>query len=229
MALGFPGLAEITRRTVRAPINPLDRSTIVSIFPKKIDEVKPTIQPYRYTINPGTYDKPSLLVVQPASWWRELEPEQPLLEIPVSSVQLADSIVKDWASGLLGCNMNDAMPGVFYIPGEVGIDRLKKEYKNLLDDASTKQKNWYLALVKMGDMLWARTNGNPLTISDDMKLAAQELQLKEKPWIKDFSTMELTNCPACGALRNPLFPVCGNCKTVIDKDKFKTLGLSVQG
>ena len=41
----FPGLAQSNRRTIRAPVNPMDKSTVVSILPKHISERKATIQP----------------------------------------------------------------------------------------------------------------------------------------------------------------------------------------
>src|SRR5690606_5117854 len=114
----FPGLEAFRRRTIRGPVNPMDKSTIVSIYPKEIDETKCTITPGRFIIPPGSYVRPSTLVVGPSSWWREIDEEQPLLEIPVSSIQLADSVLKDYCNGILGCNMADAMPGLFYVPGE---------------------------------------------------------------------------------------------------------------
>lgn len=227
MALGFPGMADVNRRTVRAPINPMDKSTVVSIYPKKIIEEKPTIQPGRFAIAAGSYENPSILVIGSSSWWREIDEQQPLLEIPVSSVQVAQSIVVDYCNGLLACNMSDKMPGLFVVPGEQTVDKIKKDFKALLDKANENQIRWYKELVMIADTLWSRTNGNPLAISDDMRLAAQELKIQDKPWMQDFSTVTLTNCPACGQLRNNTFPVCANCKTILDKDKFDKLGLKM--
>lgn len=219
------GIMTLSRRqTIRATPNPLDKSTVFSVFPREITEVKHTIQPGTFTIPAGSYDNPGRLVVGSSSWWRELDPEQPLLEIPVSSIQVADSIVRDFSNGILGCNMSDAMPGIFYIPGEITVEKLKAEYKNVLDSAIEKQKNWYNALVKMGDSLWARTNGNPLAIADDMRMAARELGF-DKEWIKDFHMQQLIRCVACGQMRNPAYPVCPHCKAVVDTDKAKALNL----
>jgi len=228
MSIGLPGL-DIHRRTIRGPVNPLDKSTVVSIFPKRIDELKHTLQPGRFIIEPGTYDKPAILTVGPSSWWRELDEQQPLLEIPVSSIQIAESIVVDYCNGLLASNMSDCMPGLFIVPGAVDSDKVKKDYKGLLDKARDNQNRWYRELVKIADNLWSRTNGNPLAIGDDMRLAAQELRIEDKPWMQDFKTMTLVNCPACGQLRNNSFPVCANCKTILDKKRFDELGLKVAG
>src|SRR5687768_15368088 len=97
----FPGIREMRRRTIRAPVNPMDKATIISIYPKPIHEQKWTIEPGVFDIPAGSVESPGLLVVGPSSWWREIDYEQPLLEIPVGSIQIADSIVKDWSNGLI--------------------------------------------------------------------------------------------------------------------------------
>jgi len=222
----FPGFAPANRRTIRAAVNPLDKSTVVSILPKYIHERKITIQPGVFEIPPGSFEKPAILVVGTSSWWREVDENQPLLEIPVSSIQVADSIVKDYCNGLLACNMSDMMPGIFYVPGEVDRERLKKEYMPLLLKAQATQKKWYFELIRVADILWSRTNGNPLSISDDARLACKELNITNKPWLGDIQTMELIRCVACGSLRNPTFPICQTCKAIADPVKAKELGLT---
>ena len=225
MALGIPGL-NLNRQTIRGPVNPLDKTTIVSILPKRIDEEKPTITPSRYVVEPGSPESPSTLIVGPASWWRELDPEQPLLEIPVSSIQVADSVITDYCNGLLGCDMNEVRPGLFIIPGEHKVETILKDYKPLLEKAKVRQTAFFKVLVKLADVLWARTNGNPLAISDDMRLACSLLQIKDKPWLQSFNSVQLVNCPACGHLRNDTFPVCSNCKAVTNKEQFAKLGFA---
>lgn len=221
----FPLMSDIKRRTIRAPVNPLDKSTVVSIFPRHIVERKHTIQPGIFEIKSGSYEKPSILVVGPSSWWKEIDDNQPLLEIAHSSIQVADSIVKDYCNGILACDMSQTMPGLFYIPGEWDVDKLKKEKAKDLEAANVRQRNWFTALVRMADALWSRSNGNPLTISDEMKIAAHELNFINKEWLKDSQTMELERCKACGHLKNPLYPVCSNCKAISDPAKAKELGL----
>lgn len=207
----FPGINDWKRRTIRGPVNPLDKSTIVSIFPKEIDEKKPTISPGRFIIPPGTYEKPSVLVVGPSSWWRDIDEDQPLLEIPVSSIQIADSVVKDYCNGYLACDMDTSMPGLFYVNGELDVAAIRKQYPHEIEKANARQKTWYSVLIKLADSLWARSNGNPLAISDDMRLAAKELNLKTKDWMKDFQMIDMVRCKACGNLKNPQFPVCASC------------------
>jgi hypothetical protein len=228
MAIGSPGIGgAIHKRVIRSTPNPLDKSTVVSIYPKKIDETKPTLQPGRYIVEAGSYEKPAILVIASACWWKELDDEQPALEVTVGSVQVADSFIRDYCNGLLACNMGDKMPGLFFVPGNIPLSEIMTKHRADLDKARTKQRAWFEDLVKLADIMWSRTNGNPLSISDDARLAATELGFKDKPWLKDYNTLQLTNCPACGVLRNNSFPVCQHCHNIIDMDAYKKLGLQV--
>lgn len=229
MALGIEiplsALSNLNRRTIRAEINPMDKSTIVSIYPREIKENnKWTIQPNKFEIPAGTYEKPALLVVGSSSWWRDVDPDQPLLEIPQSSITVADSIVRDYCNGLVGCDMAERMPGLFFIPGEIDLRKLLGEYKPLLDKAKTKQRNWYETLVKIADIYWAQYNGNPISISEDMRIAAKDLGF-DREWVRNVQAIEMIRCVACGNMRNPAYPICMHCRTVVDKSAYDKLGL----
>lgn len=221
----FPGISW-HRRTIKGPSNPLDKATIVSICPKILHDRKVTLTPGEWTVEPGSVENPNILVIGPSSWWRDIDPEQPLLEIPQSAVVIAESIVKDYCNGITGCDMDSSRPGWFYVlgckftpKGEVDIDAtkswIKSDFKTEIEQAAARQKKWYAELVKMGDSLWARSNGNPLALSDDMRLAARELGIAAmKDWMKDFQAVEMIRCKACGSLRNPAYPMCATCRNI---------------
>lgn len=213
------------RRPPKSDTNPYDRATIFSVFPREIiDRTKVTLQPNLFIIPPGKPDLPSRLVVEPAVWWRDIDPEQELLEIPVSAVVLAHSIVTDHNNSIMGANAGDAVPGIFYVPGDIALKELAEKYQTLWDNAILKQRRWYEMLVKLGDALWARTNGNPLAVDDLMRLACIELGLT-RDWATLVQRMAMIPCSACGNLRNPAFPICSHCKNVVDKKKAEELGL----
>lgn len=204
----------LNRRLIRSYKNPMDKCTIVSIFPNPIEEIKHTIEPGKFLIPAGSYDNPSILVVGGSSWWKDIDPDQPMLEIPVSSIQIADSVIKDYCNGMLGCNMGDTMPGLFYVLGVHTVMEIKMKYKSKLNEVKARQDEWYKILVRLADSLWARTSGNPLAIWDVMRLAARELNLNDKPYLKDIQAVELIHCKACGNMRNPLYPICPTCKSI---------------
>ena len=223
---GFPGIQSHLTRTVRAPVNPMDKSTVVSIFPKELNEVKPTISPGKFHVDAGTYEHPSILVVGPSSWWKLIDEEQPILEIPCGSTQIADSIVRDYCNGLVGCNMVNSMPGIFWIAGEFSVEQIKTKHENLMKNAKAKQDRFWLSLIRFADTFWARTNGSPLCISDEMRMAARELGLAEqKDWMRDFSMLEKLNCKACGSPVKPGYPVCANCHAIVDPERAQKMGI----
>ncbi len=226
MSVGIPGVAFLRRRNmVKAPVNPMDVATVFSVLPKDIREVKYTLDPGTFEIPAGKPEAPTRLLIKPSSWWKDVDPDEPLIEIPTSSVVIAKSIVQDYCNGILLCDMGDNMPGLFWIPGDISIADLKTKHAPTLASAIERQNNWFRALIKLGDSLWARTNGNPLAISDDSRLAAKMMQIADRPWLQDFKLENLMSCPACGTLRNSNFPVCNNCKVVVDVKKFAELGL----
>lgn len=217
-------LTGLHRRTIRSEVNPYDKATVFSIYPKSIPVCYVTVQPSDYLIPAGKDNAPGRLVVGPCSWWRDIDPEQPLLEIRVSALQVADSLVRDYCNARWGSNMGDSMPGLFYLPGEKTVEEMKKEAGHLLVTAIQKQRNWYRELVKQADSMWARANGNPLAIDDTARIAAHELGL-ERDWRSNYKATEMVKCVACGQLRDPLFPICSHCHAVIDKKKADELGL----
>lgn len=224
--LGFGAFGGGARRTVqRMPVNPLDKCTIVSVYPKEIIEIKNTVFPGTFVIAAAPEDDISILVVGSSSWYKEMEENQPFLEIPNSSIQMAESIIKDWAIGLPGCNMGDAMPGLFFVPGAFIKEEIKKKFPAEIIAARAKQNGYWKELVKLADVMWARTNGNPLSVSDEARTGATKLGLKDKAWMSDLFSYEKIACKACGQLVNPNFPVCANCKTIINEARAKELGL----
>lgn len=220
----FPGTKR-KRRLLNTVKNPLDKATIVSIYPRAIYETKPTIQPGIFSISPGTFEKPSLLVVGASSWWREMEEGMPMLEIPVSAISVAESVIRDKVNATLGASLRGAMPGLFFIPGEKTIVDILKNYKDLLEIARTKQREWFGTLVNMADALWAASHGSPYSVNDDMRLAASELNFRDKVWLNDYRTVVMVPCKFCGTLKSDLFPICQNCKQVTDPIRAKELGL----
>lgn len=208
----------------RAATNPADKCTIFSIYPKEIDEIKPTITPGRFIVPAGTIENPSRLVVGPSSWWREVDPEQPYLEIPNSSLQVAESVVKDYVNGLDGFSEN-AQPGLFYIPGDITVKQLKNEYTSTLEKAIERQNNYWHAVINNTDIMWVTTGGNPLSVSGDARLACAQLGIENKDWMQNFQNQKNVRCVACGQLRNPDFPICPSCNRVVDKALAAKLGL----
>ena len=228
MAVSIPlsALQPDRRRPEFTEPNPYDKATIFSIYPQEIIEIKRTVHPDRYVIPSGTEKTPSRLVIGSGAWVRDVGIDEPLLEIPISSVVLAQSIVNDYLNSRLASTAGAASPGLFWLPGEISLKELIEKHIKALELAIANQRAWFDLLIKQGDSLWARTNGNPVAIPEDCKIACRELG-RTKDWALDFKRMEMEPCPACGQLRNPLFPICASCKYVADPKKAAEMGLVI--
>lgn len=229
---GFAAFVQPQLQVNRIPKNPLDKCTIVSVYPNEIVETKATIQPSTYRIPAAKVDPGfSLLVVGSASWLKQMDLDQPYQEMYVGAITVAQSLITDYSNSLLGAQVGRG-PGLFYVPGEYDYKTIKgyysvdnvKGFADLLKEAKSMQDRWFKELIRLADSMWARSNGNPLAISEDARMAAAQLGLT-KAWAQDYKSAELTNCKACGYMVNPMYPVCSNCKSVTDPVKAKELGL----
>jgi hypothetical protein len=214
--------------------NPNDKTSIVSIYPNEIIDYKPTAFPNEHRVPAAPVGDIVVAVMESASWFREMPDEQPFLEIPISSHLVAAAVINDYCSGLLGYAANSRMPGLFVIPGAHTKETAKKymdmtsqvTFTEMLTKAQKMQRDWYAELVKLADIDWSRTSGNPLSISNLARQAAEMLGLaNDKNWMADISTMQKINCKACGTLVLPNFPVCPNCKAIVDEEKAKVLNI----
>jgi len=215
------------------PKNPRDKATIVSIYPREIVDFKPTLFPGRFIISAAEIGDFSLLVVEGSSYYIASRNErQPPNEIQVSSVVLAESIIKDSVPSMNLVSAN-RRPGVFWIPGDYDRNNIHKyvhddgrSFSDLLNTAKVQQMEYFTEVINEADYFWAASNGSPKSIPQDAKLAAKIMGLeKNKPWMANQIASELSPCPACGEMINKVYPVCKFCHNVIDKDKAKELNL----
>jgi len=223
MAAGM-AIAPTNKRTIRQQTNPLDKATIVSICPLRIADHKHTTQPSYYVLEPGSEENPSILVVGPSSWWREIDEHMPLIELTSGAMVVADAVIKDYCNGMLEIT-EDAYPGFFFVPGAFDIEYIKKNYSTAFTEVARKQKNWFRNLVDLGDKGWANTNGNPRAINGLMRMAAEALGMQDRDWMKTTLDIKKIPCVACGNLRNPAYPICGACNRVVDLKLAQKLGI----
>lgn len=211
----------------RRPKNPLDKCTIVSVYPREIIDYKPTAFPQTHRIEGAADNDFSILVVEQASWYKEMEENQPFLEIPIPSTEVARAFIEDYVNALPEYVPGVAAPGIFFVLGAYDKISIKKteDFDKKLAAARARQNDWFMRIVQMSDKDWARTNGNPRSISDISRMAAEKLGLKDKAWMQDFAMAALTNCPACGFRVNPAFPVCSNCRAIVNPEKAKELNI----
>lgn len=215
------------------PKNPMDKTTIVSIYPKEIVDVKPTLFPGRYIIPAALDNDFSLLIIEGASYFLpSMVGNQAPNEVQVNSMMLAESILHDTIP-CMNLVTSNVRPGVFSVPGEYNrisilnyVHADGRKFSELLKLAHEWQHNYWTAVIDEADYYWSKSNGNPKTIPDDAKLAARILGVeKVKPWMSNVVASELVNCKACGEMINPSFPVCKFCHSVVNPDLAKKLNI----
>lgn len=221
-------------KTVLIPLpkNPMDKSTIVSIYPKEIVDIKPTLFPGRFVVPAADDNDFSLLVVSGSSYYLPSPIEnQPPTEVQVNSWSLAQSILNDSIPSVNLATSN-ARPGVFAIPGEFNkitilhyVHSDGRKFSELLEVARAWQRNYWTALIDEADYYWSK-GANPKNIPDDAKMAAHIMGLeKVKPWMSNLVASSLINCMACGEMINPAFPVCKHCHAIVNVDLAKKLDI----
>ena len=233
-----PQIGSLGKRTINLlPKNPMDKTTIVSVYPREIIDTKPTLFPSRFIIPPAPQDSFSLLVISGASYFIPSPiDKQPPTEVQVNSMMLAESILHD---SIPSMNLVSAThrPGVFAIPGEFNKTTILKyvhadgrSFQQLINEAKEWQQSYWTDIMNEADYFWSSSNGNPKAIPEDAKLAAKILGIeKTKPWMSNVVASELINCRFCGEMINPNFPICKHCHHVVDEKKYKTLNPIVEG
>ena len=217
------------------PKNPMDKCTIVSIYPRDLEATFSTVFPGRYVIPKGSPDNPSFLVIESGSTFLASTLERmPPTEIQHSSYMLAKSIIDDTIP-TMNLSGSTQGPGVFWVYGEFRSLAELKDYKHrdnglsfaaMLDNAKLRQTKYWTAVIDEADYLWANGQGNPRVIPQDAKMAAEILGMsKTKPWMATSIALDLKPCKACGEMINYIYPVCKFCHAVIDTKKAKDLDI----
>lgn len=212
------------KRVIRTIPNEYDKATIISVYPREIKDKKETIFPGSFEIPAGKPESPSITIVGPSSWFRDMGDEMPAIEIPNNAVQVANSIITDYCASMIESDRN-AGPGLFFIPGPWTLKEIQTKYSEALAGAIKKQDRWFRRLVDVADRGWAETNGSPRSISDLSKMAAELIGAKDKDWMRSTIQAEMIKCIMCGNLRNPGFPICGSCNRIVDVELAKKRGL----
>lgn len=195
-------------------------------MPFPVDEEKPGIYPGRFQIPKSEDGSPQLLVIGNSIHHVQIEGGSGSVTIPTDAITMAKSIVNDYCDGMLGYSEpKKCVPGFFYLEGEVSVKDLESKHATVLNDAKAKQKNWFIALIKLADDEWEKTRQHKF-ISDVQRFAATSLGF-DRPWIvKDEQEVVSKDCIACKSKINPEAIVCPICKTIVDAKKYKELQLA---
>lgn len=203
--------------------NNLDKATIISMFPFAIREVKPSIQPGYYYIPAAEETKFQLLTINPAYEIYRIPATEQILKQEIKATEVARSIVQDFLKNVLASGEN-CYPGLFWARGVFTKEQVQITFKEELKEAYQAQLNWYQAIVKIADDDWASYRKH-IFINENQRHAAKILGYK-RDWLMDTPQADnhmLVNCPACFSLIHPQASICGNCRTIVNVEKYNSL------
>jgi hypothetical protein len=188
--------------------------TVVSVSPFPIKEKFHGLKPSLFEIPPAEPGSFQTLVVHDCVAVVYIDESRGSFEAPRSGEEIARSIIYDATMNHIEADL-DARPGMFYVPGEVNKNDIKKEYKAELDKANACQEAWFHKLVKQADDSWARY-GQHKMITDTARRAATILGLKRE-WT---DPTKQKKCPVCQEVVHPAAIVCRACQCVLDAEAY---------
>ena len=205
-------------------------ATVISMVPFPIDEVKPGMTPSKFHLDPAPFDGFTTLLIHKCQHGVYLDQFRPVLIVPTAPEEVAEAICLDYKKGQLGILMNEAEPGLFWVPGDFSTPESHKQLVAMAaaDFRSAKEKQiaWFKAIVAMADDIWNKFHQRGM-VSSMQRLAATYLKL-ERGWLLDDEVKQsMSECSVCFEKVNPNAIVCRHCGAILnqteyDKRKFTT-------
>ena len=160
------------------------KATVVSILPYEINDSKPNLYPGNFIIPAGKMMKPGLLAVTKSAFYIPMAFGAASLQAFSSPFEVANSIVNDYVGALYSVS-EDARPGLFVENSEFkDSDEAARLLADKIVKYNTSQRNWFMKLVNSADTEY-KSHNNANAISDLQKMAARELNLKDRTWLMD--------------------------------------------
>lgn len=208
-----------------------DVSTVISLLPIPLVEVKPGLIPAQYIIKAVQNPMKDIEVLNifRARFPVYVDEHRPAIVVPEPSDRVAASICRDYKITVSHYEVDKAEPGLFWVSGQYSIRELMNnidpKISKAIEMARTYQTEWFKRLVISADDAWGKYKMRRM-ISDIERLAAVALGL-EKEWnIDTMVERALTVCKFCRSQVNQEAIVCPQCHGILDieraKREFKT-------
>lgn len=195
--------------------------TIVSTLPLEINESKPGLIPGTFIIPPAKKDDFNILTIDDCYVIHlNPNPDMPNMSVPEPAERVAKAIVRDYRDSAQGTSSTAnadgsmAIPGMFYLTGEVSKAEIKTTHKKLLDAAFKNTQAWFMNLVAAADDEWVKSKQRRM-ILDLARVAANNLGL-EREWNYDMLSNQSMTCPFCRSNIHPESVKCANCNEVVN-------------
>jgi len=204
----------------------VDVSTVVTMLPYPLLEIKPGLIPERWKI-PAAPDGGYLLFpVQRCFHPVYIDENRPRLIVPDPSDVVANSIVEDHKCAMLGYVHLEAEPGLAWVNGEYRDDEsghraFESMHNDLLKELREMQSKWFRNLVAIADDDWARYRQHKF-VTSLQRTAAMSLSLVNREWLLDHRIEEaLSKCKFCFTQVHPQACICYSCHGILDMERYK--------
>lgn len=201
----------------------MGKSTVVSVLPFVLTEEKPGLNPSYYEI-PSAKEKGLAVLVVKDGFHNVLIPysddKAPPMRVTDTSERIAESLILDYVTSCLAVDYETgALPGLFWLDGEISEAQIKISYTKRLEQAVTGTKLWFQRLVKLADDDWQKYHQHR-SITDLQRSACSYLNMTRE-WNFDVMTEGNRLCWGCKAAVHPAAIVCGNCKAIINMEEYQ--------
>lgn len=157
--------------------------------------------------------------------------DSPKINVPVLGQELARSLVEDLVKAKLCSVPGVKQPAIFWLEGEWTAETVMKLKKDLVKQYLDMQNEWYLELVKLGDVDWAKKPGSHQMVTDDSKRAARALGM-DRPWLLEVPVQAVVpavkTCKGCASEIPQAAIVCKYCQVVQDENAYKNLKVAAK-
>ena len=192
------------------------KCTVVSFVPFDILEYKPGLVPPAFQISASDGKEPQVLHVGHSLHYVYLDDTRGSLGVEGPSERVAESIVEDYCSSLLGAK-DGARPAIFWVPGEYTAEEVKLKFQTEIGQAKISQHLWFTNCCRIADDDWAKYHQHNVVSSVQRKMAdILGWKPEQHEWMTTTSSLATESCFACHASIRPGQKICQVCKAILD-------------
>lgn len=159
-------------------------ATIVSVFPFNIVEKKPGLVPPEFHLPAAEKGSFEILHVGLCGTFLFIDSDRGSVKTTEFADTVAESVVRDFITAMLGYEGDHCSPGIFWVPGKLTKAEIIKDHQEKLERADKGQYNWFVRIVRIADDAWNKGKSHA-QINDMQRYAAKSLDLK-RDWLIEY-------------------------------------------
>ena len=159
-------------------------ATVISVFPFKIIERKPGLVPPEFHFPAAAKGDFVIMHIGLCGAYLFIDSDRGSVKITEFADTVAESIVRDFTTSMLGYDGPNCSPGIFWVPGKLTKDEIILNYHEKMAEVDKGQYNWFVNIIRMADDAWNKGKSHA-QINDMQRYAAKHLNLK-RDWVIEY-------------------------------------------